>query len=64
MENNIEKLKSQLNNVLGLTEKEYALKAENKKIEISLKPKIPVNAKDELLSRLKELVPDLDIKII
>ena len=61
VENDEEKLKSLLENMLGLTKEEYGVKIEENKATISLKPKIPEKAKEELISKAKKLIPSLEI---
>ena len=54
------KLKSLLESMLGLTNKEYELNIENNKAKITLKPTIPPEIKDEFLKKVKGLIPSLE----
>lgn len=63
IEKDEEKLKSLLENLLGLTEKEYEFKIENKKAAILLKPNIPQEIKAEFIAKVKELILDLELSV-
>lgn len=63
VEEDIEKLKALLENLLGIEEKEYDLKTEDKKAAVNLKAELPAEAKNEFLSKSKELIPGLDASI-
>lgn len=63
VEEDIAKLKALLENLLGMEEKEYDLKTEGKKATINFKAKLPAEAKNEFLSKAKEIIPDLDVSI-
>ncbi len=56
-----EKLKSLIENTLNLNNKEYEIKIENNKAAVTIKPKIPAKVKEQLKSKVKELIPSLEI---
>jgi len=60
IEKDEDKLKSMLENELGLSDKEYELKIEDKKAKISLKSKVPQQSKDEFLKNAKKLISSLE----
>lgn len=61
VEKDEEKLRSLLESILGLADNESKIKSDNNKATITLKPKIPTDAKEELKTKAKELIPNLEI---
>lgn len=56
-----EKLKSLIENMLGLHNHDYNLEMESNKVKIKIKPVIPTKAKEELKTKAKQLIPSLEI---
>lgn len=56
-----EKLKSLVENMLGLSQKDYTISIESKKAKIKIKPTIPTPAKDEFKTKAKQLIPALEV---
>ena len=61
VENDEEKLKSLVENMLGLSKQEYSLEIKESKAQIKIKPIIPSKAKDEVKNKAKNLIPGLEV---
>ncbi|MBI2148172.1 peptidylprolyl isomerase [Candidatus Woesearchaeota archaeon] len=61
VERNDEKIKSLIENMLNVSDKEYDLKMEGDKIRISLKVTIPTEAKKEVIEKAKKLILDVSV---
>ena len=63
VEQDEEKLKALIENLLGIQNKEYELKIENKKATLNLKSALPVQIKAEFKKRVKDLIPNLELSL-
>ncbi len=59
-----EKIEALLTNFLGLSEKDYELKLEIKKLEVKLKVTIPNQAKEEFKTKVNELINDMEVSFV
>ncbi len=62
IEKDEEKLKALVENLLGISKKEYSIELNQNKANIKLKPKIPTNIKEELKNKIKKLIPNLNVE--
>lgn len=57
----VEKLSALVKNMLNLDNKDFEMKLENGRAEVSLKKFLPVKAKDEVKSKSKELIAGVEL---
>ncbi len=61
IDNDQDKLKSLLENFLGLKNEEYEIKIENNKAAVTIKPAVPAEFKEQLKEKAEELIPSLEM---